>query len=257
MHILVLDTIHGGSVIGAAYARAGHDVDMVDVYRNTTPEVADRAKEEDYDLIVSPVHLDPAHPILRGKKGRVLTHHDAVRELLGRDVPVPMIEITGARGKTTTASALACLFPKNGVLHTSMGTFCYPEKRLLWKKSITPASVPAAAEYAKNTGGWLIAEESLGVTGAGSLAVITSPDDYRIASGKKSALAAKTASAQHARHTLLAPGIVMDGLILSGVDLKEDLSGLDISTFGKQALLDDAPHLGTHFRDEIGGGPTG
>ena len=53
------------------------------------------------------------------------------------------------------------------------------------------------------------------------------------------------------------PGIVMDGLKVSGVDLKEDLTGFDIGAFGKQALLDDATHLRTHFRDEIGGRPAG
>jgi len=41
------------------------------------------------------------------------------------------------------------------------------------------------------------------------------------------------------------------------VDLEEDLSGLDVRSFGEQSLLDDAPHLGTHLGDEIGGGPAG
>ena len=43
MQILVLDTIHGGTEIGAAFAAGGNSVDMVDVYRNTTPSVAERA----------------------------------------------------------------------------------------------------------------------------------------------------------------------------------------------------------------------
>ena len=92
-------------------------------------------------------------------------------------------------------------------LHTSAGTYVYPDRILLWKKSITPASVIAAARYAKSIRGWLIAEESLGVTGAGSLAIITSPDDYRCAAGKKSALAEKLSSAQHIPHLLVAEGI--------------------------------------------------
>jgi UDP-N-acetylmuramyl pentapeptide synthase len=55
--------------------------------------------------------------------------------------------------------------------------------------------------------GWLIAEESLGVTGCGDLSIITSADDYVFAKGKKSALAAKLESAKSARQLLLAENI--------------------------------------------------
>ncbi|MGA9086443.1 MAG: coenzyme F430 synthase [Methanoregula sp.] len=209
MRILVLDTIHGGCGIGRAFARAGNTVEMVDVYRGTTPEAAERAALETYDLVVAPVHLDPAHPLLAGRSASepVISHHEAVRQLLSGHVPRPMIEITGAQGKTTTAHALAHLLPGPGVLHTSTGTYAMPGRRLLFKKSITPASVLEAAEKAASLNGWLVAEESLGVTGAGDLAIITSPSDYRCAAGKKSAIAEKVASAQKCRRLLLAPGI--------------------------------------------------
>jgi hypothetical protein len=209
MRILVLDTIHGGCEIGEAFTRAGHTVDMVDVYRGTTPDTAERVAQETYDLIVAPVHLDPAHPLLAGRSGSepVISHHEAVRQLLDGHVPHPMIEITGAQGKTTTAYALAHLLPGPGVQHTSTGTYAMPGGTLLFKKSITPASMLAAAEKAVSLCGWLVAEESLGVTGAGDLAIITSPSDYRCAAGKKSALAEKMASARKSRRLLLAPGI--------------------------------------------------
>ncbi|MGD0534218.1 MAG: coenzyme F430 synthase [Methanoregula sp.] len=209
MRILVIDTIHGGCEIGTAFARAGHAVDMVDVYRGTTPDAAERAAQETYDLIVAPVHLDPAHPLLAGRtvSALVISHHEAVRQLLEGHLPNPMIEITGAQGKTTTAHALAHLLPGPGVLHTSAGTYAMPGRRWLFKKSITPASVLAAAENATSLHGWLVAEESLGVTGAGDLTIITSPSDYRCAAKKKSALAEKIASAGKSRHLLLAPGI--------------------------------------------------
>ena len=209
MRILVLDTIHGGCEIGTAFARAGNTVDMVDVYRGTTPEAAERATSCTYDLIVAPVHLDPAHPLLAGRSASepVISHHEAVRQLLLGHMPRPMIEITGAQGKTTTVYALAHLLPGPGILHTSTGTYTMPGRRLLFKKSITPASVLAAAEKAESINGWLVAEESLGVTGAGDLAIITSPSDYRFAAGKKSALAEKIASVQKSRRLLTAPGI--------------------------------------------------
>jgi coenzyme F430 synthetase len=210
MQVLVLDTVHGGKEIGAAYREAGHSADAVDVYHGTTPEALRRAQDRQYDLVVAPVHLDPGHPLLAGRNVPVITHHEAVRRLLGKDLPCPMIEITGARGKTTTAHALAHVLCGNGVLHTSAGTFRYPEKTLLWKRSITPASIIPAARYAARLPGWLVAEISLGVTGAGDLAIITSPEDYPFARGKKSAIAEKCASARYARRVLVADGVPCD-----------------------------------------------
>jgi UDP-N-acetylmuramyl pentapeptide synthase len=207
MHILVLDTIHGARVIGDSYADAGNVVDVVDVYTGTTPDTANNSKNRTYDLIVAPVHLDPDHLLLSNRSAPVITHHEAVYRLLGKKIPTPMIEITGARGKTTTAYALAHILSGNGVLHTSSGTFIYPEKNLLWKRSITPASVLAAVKYATQHSGWLVSEISLGVTGAGDLAIITSAEDYSFAAGKKSALKEKIASAKHAKRILAAEGV--------------------------------------------------
>lgn len=210
MHVLVLDTIHGGSELSAAYAGAGHAADAVDVYRGTTPAVSAAALCRRYDLVAAPVHLDPDNPLLAGRTEPVITHHEAVRRLLGDRLPRPMIEVTGSQGKTTTAHAIAHLLPGAGVLHTSAGTCAYPQKTLLFKRSITPASLLAAAGAAVQQQGWLVAEVSLGVTGAGDLAVITSPEDYRIANGKRSAIRAKVASADPARHLLVADGVPCD-----------------------------------------------
>jgi len=211
MRILVLDTIHGGGDIGKAFARAGNTVDVVDVYRGTTPDAESRAAGTTYDLVAAPVHLDPAHVLIAGRTEPVITHHEAVRRLLEGKVPRPMIEITGTQGKTTTACALAHILTGPGVLHTSTGSYAMPGRRLLFKKSITPASVLDAAETAIALSGWLVAEESLGVTGAGDLALITSPIEYRCAAGKRSALAAKVASAQKSPRLLCAPGVPSGG----------------------------------------------
>ncbi|PKL70769.1 MAG: coenzyme F430 synthase [Methanomicrobiales archaeon HGW-Methanomicrobiales-1] len=210
MHILVLDTIHGGREIGDLYAGQGHVTDVVDVYTGTTPEIAENARTWTYDLIVAPVHLDPEHPLLQNRNSPVITHHEAVRRLLGEKLPHPMIEITGARGKTTTAHALAHLLPGNGVLHTSTGTYAYPTKEFLGKRSITPASVLSAVQSANQMNGWLVAEISLGVIGSGDLAIITSAEDYTFAAGKKFAVKEKIASAQHAKRLLVADGIAGD-----------------------------------------------
>ncbi len=214
MQILVLDTIHGGKTIGAAFSARGDTVDLVDVYRGRDSTVsAEDAQEKSYNLIVSPVHLDPDYPLLRyfqKRETKIITHHEAVRMLLGNCLPKPVIEITGSRGKTTTAHALASLMNGPGVLHTSTGTYRYPERELLARTGITPASILAAASAAVNCHGWLIAEVSLGVTGAGSLAIITSAEDYLFAAGKKHALAEKIQSARHARKVLFGEGIELD-----------------------------------------------
>jgi coenzyme F430 synthetase len=210
MHILVLDTIHGGDEIGSAYREAGHFVDTVDVYRGTTPDALREVPHRHYDLVVAPVHLDPDHPLIAHCPVPVISHHEAVRQLLGEHLPRPMVEITGAQGKTTTAHALAHILAGKGVLHTSSGTYVYPARDLLWKRSITPASGIAAVRYANGLPGWLVAEVSLGVTGAGDLAIITSPDNYPFACGKKSALKEKVASLRHARCVLVAENIIVD-----------------------------------------------
>lgn len=210
MQVLVLDTVHGGKEIGAAYADAGHSVDTVDVYHGTTPDELREARLRQYDLVVAPVHLDPDHPLLAHRTVPVITHHEAVRQLLGEHLPKPMIEITGMQGKTTTAHALAHILLGKGVLHTSTGTYTYPTRHLLWKKSITPAAEIAAVRYANQMPGWLVAEISLGVTGAGDLAIITSPDNYTFAAGKKCAIKEKIASARHAKRVLVADGVFCD-----------------------------------------------
>jgi coenzyme F430 synthetase len=210
MDILVLDTIHGGKEIGGAYQEAGHAVDIVDVYNGTTPDLLISAKAKRYDLVVAPVHLDPGYPLLAHQRSPVISHHEAVRQLIGSALPSPMVEITGAQGKTTTAHALADLFLGKGILHTSTGTYSYPKKTLIWKRSITPASLLPAVKYANQMPGWLIAEESLGVTGAGDLAIITSAEDYLFANGRKCAIKTKVASAAHAKRILVADKVFCD-----------------------------------------------
>jgi UDP-N-acetylmuramyl pentapeptide synthase len=135
-----------------------------------------------------------------------------------------MIEITGARGKTTTAHALAHILDGNGILHTSTGTIAYPEKRVLFRKSIAPAYVIPAVKCARQEGGWLVVEESLGVTGAGNLAIITSAEDYTFAAGKKHAMDAKIASGRSAPCLLVAPEVQAEGWNVVHV---EDLAWYD------------------------------
>jgi coenzyme F430 synthetase len=253
MHILVLDAIHGGKEIGAAYREAGHSVDVVDIYRGTTPEELQDAQCLAYDFIAAPVHMDPGHALLACRTVPVITHHEAVRQLLGEHLPRPMIEITGTQGKTTTAHALAHVLPGDGVLHASGGTYACPAKRQIFKKSITPASLIAAARYARQMPGWLVAEVSLGVTGAGDLAIITSPDDYMFAGGKKSAVHEKIASTKRAKCVLVAGGVSCDQ---ENVVHVEDIARCDgmkctVETGGMKCILTNPLFLLPPYRTPL------
>lgn len=216
MRVLILDTIHGGRELASCLAAKGHFTDTVDVYRGRSGIDAETALARDYDMAVAPVHLDPAHPLLRGLAIPVISHHQAVRWILGTGKPSPLVEITGSRGKTTTACALASLMGGPGILHTSLGTFRYPERTLLWKKSITPASLVPAAQEAARTGGWCIAEVSLGFTGCGDFGIITSGEDYLFAGGKRHAREEKVRSGQGLPYLLVAPGIDAPGAVPVG-----------------------------------------
>ena len=211
MRVLILDTIHGGLEIARYLQEKGHFTDTVDLYRGRNGIDAVSARMREYDLAVAPVHLDPAHPLLKGLSIPVISHHQAVRWILGSYTPSPLVEITGARGKTTTACALASQMRGPGILHTSIGTYRYPERTLLWKKSITPASLVPAAREAARIQGWCICEVSLGFTGAGDHGIITSDEDYLFAAGKRHALQEKVRSGQGLPYLLVAPGIDVPG----------------------------------------------
>ncbi|MDO5845713.1 MAG: coenzyme F430 synthase [Methanocorpusculum sp.] len=228
MRVLVLDTIHGGAVLAEALLRNGDDVDAIDVYRGgtLTPEEAATRR---YDVITAPVHLNPDYPLLHTGTP-VLSHHEMTGNLA---VPlgVRLIEITGARGKTTTAFALAHVMPGRGVLHTSRGTFLYPEKRLLFKKSITPASLLFALAAAKTEDAeWVIAEESAGVTGVGELGILTSERDYEIAAGKKSALEAKLTSLARCKAVLVPAAVSHRGETWQTIESFAQVQGTEVHT---------------------------
>lgn len=225
MNILVLDTIHGGEALAQHLSTRGHRVDAVDVYRSESGISTDTALGRRYDLIIAPVHLDPDHPLMKIDHTPYITHHEAVFLVLNGTEPHPCVEITGARGKTTTAYAIAHLLPGKGVLHTSRGTWECPKKHFLWKKSITPASAIDAAFCAATAGGWLVAEESLGVSGIGDIGVLCSTDDYAIAGGKKSALSEKIRLLSRCRQVVVPEPVEIPGTTVIPVAEAVSISG--------------------------------
>ncbi len=209
MNILVVDTIHGGTEISRHLLSQGHTVDTVDVYRGEGSISVDEALSRTYDIVAAPVHLDPDHPLMH-LKTEYRTHHQMIPFCLGKNRPRLTVEITGARGKTTTAHALASLLPGAGVLLSSIGITEFPSQKNAGKKSITPASTIHAAQNAIASGGWLVAEESIGASGMGDLGILTSAEDYLCAGGKKHAHALKKEMLLSCEKILASPGIVWD-----------------------------------------------
>lgn len=209
MFILVVDTIHGGTEISRHLLLQGHLVDTVDVYREGGSIPVDEALKRTYDIITAPVHLNPDHPLMH-MTAEYRTHHQMTPFCLGNARPRFTVEITGARGKTTTAHALASCLPGAGILLTSIGITEYPSQKVLGRKSITPASTIDAAKMAIASGGWLVAEESIGVSGMGNLGILTSAEDYLCAGGKKHAVELKKEMLLSCDTILAAPGILWD-----------------------------------------------
>ena len=194
--VAVLDTIHGAAIIARRMVESGLQAEAIEVYHHT-PNLAG------FDLVAAPVHLAPNNPALaqaRKEKKKIISHHQAVGELLrGRaDSAMEVFEVTGTHSKTSTALLLALMLSqqKKVLSHTTRGLEIWQDgrARLLEKGlSITPGNVIHAAQVAKAHGvEALICEISLGGTGLADYGIITGlSGDYLIANATKWASTAK------------------------------------------------------------------
>lgn len=193
--IAVLDTIHGGAAIARKMVESGLEAVALEVYHHT-------ASLAGFDEVAAPVHLGPNNPHLveaRRRNMKIITHHQAVGELLGPALAgVEVFEVTGTHSKTSTALLLAMMLSrqKRVLSHTTRGLEIWSagESRLLKKDlSITPGNVVLAAEAAgEQKADALICEVSLGGTGLADYGILTSlSGDYRIANDSKWASTAK------------------------------------------------------------------
>ena len=219
--IAVFDINHGGLSIASRLFKNGINAAAFDVYQKISPEkrleYAEKSNfkisadlndlESDYDLVCLPVHLSPENEFYKKAVELgipIMTHHEMVGRLLRSDSRIAeryLIEITGVRGKTSTAVLLSQMLSyKNRVLlHTSEGmTFWENGKfeRIEPGISITPAYIPDLAEMAFNRKylpDVLIFETSLGFTGAQDIGILTEAQpDYMIAGGAMTSTDAKT-----------------------------------------------------------------
>jgi len=227
--IAVLDLTHGGIPISIKLAKLGAKVTALDVYGTSPPSLLAELESlhgiktlqlqagkntkknpallaSAFDLLIAPVHLDPAYPLLvnaRKEKIPVFSHHRIVGEILAKDPrlsKIKRIEITGSKAKTSTASLLADLLSRKSetVLHSSRGLEVWNKGRatLLHKGlSITPGSILLALDLAFKAGiqpNYFIFEISLGGTGSAELGLLTTlVPDYGIAKESKLASEAK------------------------------------------------------------------
>jgi len=215
--LAVLDLIHGGIPIAKKLATLGCEVTGVDVYGTVNPELLIELKEKNgiycsknslstlgFDLLVAPVHLDSAYPMLteaRAEGKRILSHHEIVGKILKNDSRlsgIKTVEITGVKAKTSTASLLADMLSRkfDVALHTSRGleTWKGGISSLICKGlSITPGNILVVVEKVFEVGfrpDFFIFEISIGGTGNADIGILTTlSPDYLI--GNNTALASE------------------------------------------------------------------
>ncbi|MGP8321487.1 MAG: coenzyme F430 synthase [Methanosarcinaceae archaeon] len=213
-NVAVFDLTHGGIIIAQKLAELGYNVSAVDVYNTVDPVTLANlqanyniktSKEpipvDDLDMVIAPVHLDPEYKMLRqardmGKK--IVTHHRIVGEILSLDKTITgskIIEITGTKAKTSTASILADMLSRkfSVILHTTRGLEHWENgtmSMIYQGLSIAPGSILHAVE---KTASYLsknivpdvfIFEVSIGGTGSADIGILTTvTQDYKIANG--------------------------------------------------------------------------
>lgn len=196
--VAVLDTIHGGRQICKKLREIGADAVAIDIYRDSpAPDAIDA-----FDAVIAPVH---AHTVLTARAEAlgipVLTHHQAVGQLARQTKTLQdalVFEVTGVKGKTTTASLLGVAFSDRKLLMlTSRGLEIRENGKYVAKKqlSITPANILTALDLVREfdfNPEVCIFEVSLGGTGLADVNILTTlSPEYSLAQGTKTSTFAK------------------------------------------------------------------
>ena len=233
MRTLVVDLTHGGDVIARRMLERG-DVTIVDCYRKRSvltsvpegAEVVASSPDERFDLIVKPVHCPDAF-IGGATADRVLTTHELVGELI--DPAGRTVEITGARGKTSTSHILAHMassVPGRMLLSTSRGIFLRDGgwTTEVERNTIAPTTLLTIDDRWGDVD-LSVAEVSLGGSGRADVGVVTTiGDDYAIARGTRRAFDGK-------RTVLGGEGIAV--FPASERDMWSPVTSREVITFGE------------------------
>jgi UDP-N-acetylmuramyl pentapeptide synthase len=197
-HVAVLDTIHGAQKICKKLREIGVSATAINVYHNTpAADVIDS-----FDVVIAPIHAYTALKTRADALGiPVLTHHQAVGQLVWQSNALQdalVFEVTGVKGKTTTASLLGNAYSDRRLLMlTSRGLELHENGMYVAKRrmSITPASILTAMDLAREfhfDPEVCVFEVSLGGTGIADINVITTlSPEYGIAQNTKTSTFAK------------------------------------------------------------------
>ena len=211
MKVLIVDMTHGGALIASEFMKLPEfEVFVYDIYstmdKNTMNELKDSGLKfigslddltshknqtvESDIMVIAPVHCKLEYPVS-------MTHHEAVEFLLRDKIDIPIIEVTGVKGKTSVVWMLKEIFKSyNPLALSSLGVEVVEDgnwKVLKHDISITPASIIEAWKLAENHEiGICIFETSLGGTGLADVGILTNlAEDYSIAGGTMAASDAK------------------------------------------------------------------
>ena len=204
MNALVIDLTHGGFKIAMELLETKYEnIWAWDIYHSLNNTQKDLLESKGIKLtseiplvdnldIIAPVHCPLDIEI-------DLTHHGAVKYILQdwKKSEIPVIEVTGVKGKSSVVGILKEIFnSRQPLVLSSLGAeYLENESVINLKKniSITPASIIETIQLAKNCEyGICIFETSLGGTGLAEVGVLTNVvEDYSIGQGKSKASLAK------------------------------------------------------------------
>lgn len=215
MNVLIIDMTHGGTLIASEFSdQPDFNVFALDIYNTLSEEkkksltqkgiksvekefldninIKNNVKNLSNDdfLIVAPIHCNINSKIH-------LTHHEAVNFLMKNEIKVPVIEVTGVKGKTSVVWMLKEIFIENNpLILSSLGIEVIKNMEnyiLEHDISITPANIINTWKLGKDFNPQIcIFETSLGGTGLADVGIITNiAENYPVASGEKNACLAK------------------------------------------------------------------
>ena len=238
MDVLVIDATHGGVKLAIEFSKLENynNIYLYDIYNTLNTEDNEKLKIKNIKtttlkdfkskdlLVVSPVHLplreDELKSNINAENYRFITHHEAVKILLDEFFKnfekIPIVEITGVKGKTSSVFILKeILKDLHPLILSSLGIIQVRDSYDINLKkdiSITPANIKQAVDLAfridnpicdmecnksetTNNINYksMILESSLGVTGIGDVGLLTNiVENYPIAKNKSDAKTAKS-----------------------------------------------------------------